>query len=142
MKSKIVISILTVIFITNFHVNFPGYLMGHIVSKANVFVTVTYLLSWMLVIVWTLKEKDCLLAKVGLGYWCGSLITGLATCYVYFSHCDGMFLLVFLTAFATPLYGFIGMIEPYTPNSILALVTISISFVGVYAYVLMKIKRK
>lgn len=130
MRSKIIILAIVIINIIAIIYNFGNFFMGNFATPTNLNVSVSYLLIWITLSVYTYIKKDIIFYKFMLMYWGISMIISVLSIKV-----SSLILVPFYTIYFTPFYGFTTFFKTYIPTYSFIMSTISIIFVIVTLYI-------
>lgn len=110
--------------------NFPAFLPGRPPTVLNKITTALYIAAWLLLLAESLRMKEILFAKSACVYWGAAFIFGTASCYASLVDMDTAFPALPLIVMLTPLYGLLGLANPYELN-------FALFFIGLSAFMLL-----
>lgn len=121
----IIITILSLVF------NISSLINGGDSSFFGSLMSFAFIAIWVLVFRYVLKNKDYTLIIISTVFWSLTFITALVAIYVNITEVDMSFMIPFVVAFLTPLYGLdvIGRDNIITV-SIMLIISIGFIFVG------------
>lgn len=97
--------ILVIIVISAIFINFNVFLRGGLPSLAEFFVSIAYVVTWVLIFKLALKKEKYNLIFLSTVFWLLTCVTSITAFYIIISNEIMSFFIPFVIVFITPIYG-------------------------------------